>query len=328
MSILSKPYFYDEAEAFKKLESVIWPNGPVCPKCGGKERIYDLKGVRSKPSKKNPKGLERHGLKKCGHCRKQFTARVGTVFESSHVPLHKWLQAVFLMCSSKKGISSHQLHRTLEVKYQTAWFMTHRIRAAMSSGEFLPPMGGAGKVVEIDETMQGKLEESPKRLTHKHGSAFRNIVLTLVERGGEARSFHVSGQTIAELMPIIKANIDRESHIMTDAAIWYKNMNNDGEWASHNRVDHSAGEYVRYQPDLTAHSNSVEGYYSVFKRGMKGTYQHCKERHLHRYLAEFDFRYSNRVARGVSDEQRTDKALRGIIGKRLTYQQTDKVIDN
>lgn len=154
MSVLAQPHFSDEAAAFVKLESVIWPEGPVCPHCGGKERIYTLKGVRSKPSKVHPKGIERHGLKKCGHCRKQFTARVGTVFESSHIPLHKWLQATHLLCSSKKGISSHQLHRILQIKYESAWFMSHRLREAMRTGPLAPPMGGAGQIVEVDDRVK------------------------------------------------------------------------------------------------------------------------------------------------------------------------------
>lgn len=315
MSILSKPYFYDEAEAFKKLESVIWPKGPVCPKCGGKERIYKLEGVRSKPSKKNPKGLERHGLKKCGHCRKQFTVRVGTVFESSHVPLHKWLQAVFLMCSSKKGISSHQLHRTLEVKYQTAWFMTHRIREAMRHGSLAPPMGGDGGVVESDETYIGenkKYRQFPKLRGFQH----KHTVLTLVDRDGEARSFHVDRTDARSILPIVEDNIAKEATIVTDEARHYKGLKHTHD-GKHETVNHKAGEYVRGP----IHTNTVEGYFSIFKRGMKGVYQHCSEKHLHRYLAEYDFRYSNRIAKGVDDAKRTEKALKAIVGKRLTYQQ-------
>ncbi len=315
-SLLSQKHLQDEDAAYAWVESHVWPDGPTCPKCGEKERVSKMKGKST-----------RKGAYKCYACRKPFIVKVGTIFEDSKVKMHLWLQAFYLICGSKKGISSNQLHRTLGVTLKTAWFMSHRIREAMRVGSLLSPMGGEGKVVEIDETMQGKLEEAPKRLTSKHGSAFRNIVLTLVERGGEARSFKVDGQTIAEIMPIIKSNIDRESHIMTDAASWYKNMNKDGEWASHNRVDHSAGEYVRYQLGDIAHSNTVEGYYSIFKRGMKGTYQHCKERHLHRYLAEFDFRYSNRVARGIDDEKRSVEAIKGVVGKRLTYRTPDREVE-
>ena len=323
MSILTKKYFHDEAAAFAKLESIIWPNGPVCPHCGADKRIYELNGVRSKSSKKNPKGIERHGLKKCGACRKQFTVRIGTIFEDSHLPLHKWLQAVHLMCSSKKGISSHQLHRTLEIKYQSAWFMSHRIREAMRSGGF-SPMGGEGQTVEVDETIYGRADTHPKGRKSKIGgkgritnSAHKNVIVSLVQRGGGVRSFHVAGSTVAEVVPIVNKNVRKETFIMTDSAMLYKKQL--GNFASHDRVDHSIAEYVRYEPTKTVHTNSVEGYFSLFKRGMRGVYQHCGEKHLHRYLAEFDFRYSNRSALGTEDEKRADRALAGAKGKRLTY---------
>ena len=306
MSVLNQAHFHDETAAFAKLESLIWPHGPVCPHCGGKERIYTLKGVRSKPSKVHPKGVERPGLKKCGHCRKQFTVRVGTVFESSHIPLHKWFQAVHLMCSSKKGISSHQLHRVLEIKYQSAWFMSHRIREAMRSGG-LGPMGGGGKIVEIDETFIGK-----KTKVKRGGSHHKHAVLTLVSRDGEARSFHVDRANTENIMPIVRANLAAEAKVVTDDAGHYRNL--DKEYL-HAFVNHSAGQYGRGE----IHTNTIEGYYSIFKRGMRGIYQHCSEKHLHRYLAEFDFRYSNRIAKGIDDQERTQKALAGIKGKRLTY---------
>ncbi len=325
MSVLNAAHFHDEAAAFAKLESIVWPNGPVCPHCGADKRVYELKGVRTKPSKTNPEGVERFGLKKCGACRKQFTVRVGTVFESSHIPLHLWLQAVHLMCSSKKGISSHQLHRVLEIKYQSAWFMSHRIREAMRSGSLTPPMGGEGGVVEVDETIYGRASTHPKgrrntdpkrKLTN---SAHKNVILSLVERGGTVRSYHVAGSTVGEVIPIVNANVRKETFMMTDSAQLYKRQLSN--FASHDRVDHSANEYVRYVEGApTIHTNTVEGYFSLFKRGMRGVYQHCKEKHLHRYLAEFDFRYSNRIALGVDDAERAEKALRGIKGKRLKYQ--------
>lgn len=312
MSVLNQAHFHDETAAFEKLESLIWPLGPVCPHCGGKDRIYKLQGVRTKPSKKHPKGVERPGLKKCGHCRKQFTVRVGTVFESSHIPLHKWFQAAHLLCSSKKGISSHQLHRVLEVTYEAAWFMSHRIREAMRSGD-LSPMGGGGTIVEVDETYIGY---KGKKQTRK-GYAHRNAVLTLVSREGEARSFHIDESNQQNILPIIRQNLAQEAKVITDDAGYYRNL--DKEFL-HAFVNHSAGQYGRGE----IHTNTIEGYFSIFKRGMKGVYQHCFDKHLHRYLAEFDFRYSNRAKLGVDDTSRTLKALIGIKGKRLTYKSCDK----
>lgn len=319
MSVLNAPHFHDEAAAFAKLESVLWPRGPVCPKCGNTERIYVLDGVRSKPSKKNPEGLVRHGLKKCGKCRQQFTVRVGTVFESSHIPLHKWFQAVHLLCCSKKGISSHQLHRVLEITYEAAWFMSHRIREAMRSGS-LAPMGGAGSsgVVEADETFIGRRKGVPVR----RGGAHKNVVLGLVERGGEVRTVHIDNTKADTILPIVNENIAKEAHVMTDdGATYYKKL---GDFAGHDAVNHSAEEYVRHEdgkPVIT--TNTIEGYFSIFKRGMKGVYQHCSEKHLHRYLVEFDFRYNNRSALGVEDCERTVNAIKGVAGKRLTYRSPD-----
>ena len=325
MSILNAKHFHDEEAAFAELESILWPNGPVCPHCGSLDRIYVLKGVRSKPSKKHPKGVERFGLKKCGHCSKQFTVRVGTVFEDSHAPLHKWFQAIHLLASSKKGISSHQLHRTLEVQYNTAWFMSHRIREAMRVGGLLPPMGGDGSVVEVDETIYGRADTHPKGRKRPNksirNSAHKNVILSLVERGGSVRSYHVSGSTVAEVVPVVKENVARETAIMTDKAQLYRDHLH--SFASHDRVDHSKDEYVREEEGKPLiHTNTVEGYFSVFKRGMRGTYQHCAEKHLHRYLAEFDFRYNRRTAHGVSDVARAGAILDGVVGKRLTYETT------
>ena len=304
-SVFKEPYLQDEAAAFEALEAIVWRDGPVCPHCGCMGRIASLKGVKDK------KGRERLGLKKCYDCRKQFTVRKGTLFEDSPIPLHVWFQAAYLMCSSKKGISSNQLHRTLGVTVQTAWFMTHRLREAMRSGD-LPPMGGLGSIVEVDETFIGRVEGVPKQ---RSGSAHKNVVLTLVGRGGSARSFHIASTSRADVEGIMRANIRKESRLMTDEGRHYKAIGR--EFASHESVDHSAHEYGRG----VVHTNTVEGFYSVFKRGMKGVYQHCSEKHLHRYLAEFDFRYSNRVKLGVSDMARTELALAGIKGKRLTYRQ-------
>lgn len=300
MSVLSKPYFHDEAAAFTHLESLLWPEGPTCPHCGNADgkRITRFEGKAT-----------RMGLHKCNECRKQFTVKVGTVFESAHIPLHKMLQAVYLLSASKKGCSAHQLHRILQITYKSAWFLAHRIREAMRTGG-LGPMGGGGQIVEVDETVIGRLEGVPKQTA---GYAHKNIVLTLVERGGSARSFHIDSTSVADVVPLVRKNIRRETRLMTDEARHYVGVGK--EFAEHGAVMHSKFEFGR--GDI--HTNTVEGYYSIFKRGMKGVYQHCSEKHLHRYLAEFDFRYSNRVALGVSDEMRAGRALKGISGKRLTY---------
>jgi transposase-like protein len=299
-SVLSDKHFHDEKAAYAFVEARLWPQGPICPHCGGVERISKMGGKST-----------RIGAYKCYQCRKPFTVKVGTIFESSHIPLRHWLQAIFLMSSSKKGISSNQLHRTLGCTLKTAWFLSHRIREAMRvNGLMMPPMGSGGGTVEADETFFGRLDGQRKG---KAGFAHKNIVLTLVERGGSARSFHVDGTRVMDLKPVIQQNLSREANLMTDELKSYNEIGR--ELASHETVAHSKGEYVRGE----AHTNTVEGYFSVFKRGMKGTYQHCKEKHLHRYLSEFDFRYSNRAALGVDDVARAEKALRGVRGKRLTY---------
>jgi transposase-like protein len=311
-SVLQEDYFQNEDAAFDRLEAIVWPNGPVCPHCknnGDLGRIGALAGVKDK------KGRVRHGLKKCYACRKQFTVRKGTVFEDSPIPLTLWFQAAYLMCSSKKGVSSNQLHRTLGVTLQTAWFMSHRLREAMRTGG-LAPMGGEGPIVEIDESYIGRKQNVPKA---RGGGQHKNAILTLVERGGMARSFHVDRANKATILPIVKENIDRESRVMTDEAMMYTHLGD--HFAGHGAVEHSRKEYgyTDHRTGTKINTNTVEGYYSVFKRGMKGIYQHCSEKHLHRYLAEFDFRYNNRVKLGVNDGARTEQALRGIVGKRPMY---------
>ncbi len=304
MSVLSKPYFHDEAAAFEHLESVLWSDGPVCPHCGSVSgKHYDLCKTRV-------------GLRKCSDCRKQFTVKVGTVFESAHIPLNKMLQAVYLMSASKKGVSAHQVHRTLEITYKSAWFLCHRIREAMRDGS-LAPTGGEGSIVEVDETFIGRKEGVEKA---KAGYGHKNAVLSLVERGGSVRSFHVDSVRKDDVLPIVRANIVREARVMTDEAVQYAKLGDD--FARHDAVDHGRGEYgyTERQTGVKINTNTVEGYYSIFKRGMKGVYQHCAEKHLHRYVAEFDFRYNNRSALGVEDGERAVRALDGIKGKRLTYQ--------
>jgi transposase-like protein len=300
-SNLTPAVFHDEDAALAHVEAALWPDGPVCPRCGATDRIYTLKGKST-----------RRGVRKCGHCLKPFTVMIGTVFERSHIPLHKWLQALYLLCSSKKGISSHQLHRTLNISYKAAWFMAHRIREAMRDGS-LGPLGGFGYAVEADETFIGRKEgvEKPKGgFSHKHA------VLALVERNGKVRSVHLDALTSDEVGRVVRENLDRESWLMTDEAKHYRKVGED--FAGHSRVHHALGEYVDRE-DATIHTNTVEGYFGLFKRGMKGVYQHCAEKHLHRYLAEFDFRYNHRVALGIGDGERAARALEGVKGKRLTY---------
>lgn len=325
MSLLNRKYFQNEKAAFQHLESLLWADGVVCPHCGSVDQAGKIEGQRTKASKKNPEGVERHGLWKCyaKECRMQFTVRVGTVFESAHIPLHKMLQAVYLMSASKKGCSAHQMHRTLEITYKSAWFLCHRIREAMRDGT-LAPMGGAGGVVEADETYIGRIKGMPKG---RRGGYHKNMVLTLVERGGSARSFHVDGRAISDIMPIVRTNVRRETVINTDEAKYYYDVKR--EFAGHDTVNHSAEEYARYtsNPEYVISTNTVEGYYSIFKKGMKGVYQHCAEKHLHRYLSEFDFRYSNRVKLGVDDETRSERALKGIVGKRLTYKGPSEAVN-
>jgi transposase-like protein len=334
MSILAKAYFHNEKAAFLHLEKLLWKGGVVCPHCGSVDSAGRLEGVKGKATQTKSAKV-RLGLWKCyeAKCRKQFTVRVGTVFEHCRIPLHKCLQAVHLIASSKKGISSHQLHRILEIQYKSAWFLAHRIREAMRDGK-LSPMGGSGKVVEADESYIGRLQGQKKN--PRGGTAHKNVVLTLVERGGSARSFHIDSTSIADIAPILQANLRKESGLMTDEARHYMEIGRD--FASHDAVNHSEDQYVRYWNEVTDKkrpdgkpvvettvitTNTVEGYYSIFKRGMKGIYQHCSEKHLHRYLSEFDFRYSNRIALGVDDQDRAEKAIRGATGKRLTYRAAD-----
>ena len=307
----------DEAAAYAYVEARIWQNGRFCPHCGVVGKSSPLKGKST-----------RIGVYKCYACRKPFTIKVGTIFEDSHVPMHLWLQAIVMMCSSKKGISSNQLHRTLGVTLRTAWHMSHRIRLAMDPGNSGGPLGGEGKTLEIDETFAGYKAAGPTWEFHnergwrrKGGWGDRIPVLTLVERGGRARSIKMDNVRARELRAAILANADTKSALMTDELIAYRNIGK--RFASHESVNHSAEEYARKAEDgRTITTNTVEGFFSIFKRGMVGVYQHCDERHLHRYLAEFDFRYSNRAKLGVDDAARTERAVLGAVGKRLTYRTT------
>jgi transposase-like protein len=308
---LTAAHFRDDAAGRKLIEAVRWPDGPVCSHCGTVGHAYPIKKA---------------GWYRCAEkeCRKDFTVTTGTVMERSHIPLHKWLTAFYLLNSSKKGISAHQLHRTLGIRYQSAWFMCHRIREAMRSGGLMPPIGGTGKVVEADETYFGTINKDElmpptpgKQRGKKRGirrSAYR-AVLALVERGDQARTFHVAQADQNTVSHIMAANINRETRIHTDESHLY----NIAPWqfSKHETIKHSAKEYAR--GDVT--TNTVEGYFSIFKRGMKGIYQHCGEKHLHRYLAEYDHRYNHRAALGYNDTDRTIAAIKGVGGKRLTYRQ-------
>lgn len=309
---LTNPVYQDANKAREHLEAIQWPNGPVCPHCGNFDggRITKLKGKSTRP-----------GVYKCNECAKPFSVTVGTVFERSKIPLNKWVLATHLMAASKKGMSAHQLHRMLGVTYKTAWFMAHRIREAMkedvaSSG----PIGGEGKTVEADETYFGKREDqsmSPQRkgrpyLKRKPGNR-KMTVVALVERQGRARMFHVKDATKATVQHILFTNAPRTSTLYTDESRLYTETGK--EYAIHETVNHSAKEYARG----IVHTNTIENVFSVFKRGMTGVYQHCAEKHLHRYLAEFDFRYNRRTALKISDQERHDMLLEAIRGKRLTY---------
>lgn len=308
-SIISASHFHNENAAYAFVESRIWPNGPVCPHCACVERISKMRGKST-----------RAGVYKCYDCRRPFTVKVGTIFESSHVPLRLWLQAIFLIASSKKGISSNQLHRTLGVTLKTAWFMGHRIREAMRVSA-PAAFGEGGGTVEVDETFIGQ-DQVRKRQGFKksRGYQHKQKVLSLVDRSsGQARSTVVEDTRMSTVVPILKENIAREAHVITDEASQYMHLHHG--FASHKSVNHSAGEYVSAK-NAHIHTNTIEGYFSIFKRGMKGVYQHCAHNHLNRYLAEFDFRYSNRVARGFDDSARAEKLLAGVLGKRLTYQTT------
>ncbi len=311
MTNITAPRFTDADAAREHLEALHWPDGPVCPHCGSvnAKRLPDQRG---KPSKAHPEGAIRKGLVQCNGCRQQFTVTVGTVFADSKVPLNKWLLATHLMVSSKKGISSHQLSRMLGVTYKTGWFMAHRIREAMIPGDN-GPMGSDGGTVEVDETFIGRVPGESRMAIHN-----MNKVVSLIDRAtGRATSVVFTGHfSVASIAPILAQHTSPNAHLMTDGAHFYKGAGK--AYASHQFVDHTRGEYVR-KGDATIHTNTIEGFFGIFKRGMRGVYQHCGSQHLQRYLVEFDFRYSNRIALGVNDDERRDLALRGIVGKRLTY---------
>jgi transposase-like protein len=326
--LLKNPIFLDETAARDWLEARVWANGQICPHCGNadQDKITKLEGKAHRP-----------GVYQCNEteCRQQFTVTVNTVFERSKIPLTKWLAALFLMTASKKGISAHQVHRMLGISYKSTWFLMHRLREAMRVGGLVPPMGEDGGAVEVDETYFGRLKGVTKK---RAGAGHKNTVLSLLDREtGHVRSFHVATATVDDVAPIVRANVSKEAHLMTDQAKIYKKLG--AEFAKHDTVNHQEDQYVRYWNEVTDKkrpdgkpvvettvitTNTIESYFSVFKRGMRGTYQHCAEKHLHRYLAEFDFRHNNRVALGVDDTARADQLAKGIVGKRLTYRRPNQ----
>lgn len=298
---MNEPRFIDENAAREYLEAIRWPDGPVCPHCGGTERNVKLQGESHRP-----------GLLFCGDCRTQFTVTVGTVFERSKVPLNKWIYATHLMCASKKGISAKQIERMLDVTYKTAWFMAHRIREAMTSEGGI--LGGNGGPVEVDETYWGN---TGKQRKGARGYAHKMKVVSLVEREGSKRSFHVTSVNAATLRPILTKQIAPKAHLMTDEASAYTKIGR--EFAAHSVVNHGQGEYSRG----IASTNTVESSFAILKRGLYGTFHHVSEEHLQRYANEFDFRWNYREKKGYTDAERAAVALKGISGKRLTYRRID-----
>lgn len=304
---LTDPIFTDETKAREHLEAIRWPDGkPVCVHCGGVDRVYRLQGKAHRP-----------GLFHCNDCDGQFTVTTGGVMESSHVPLNKWVLAFRLMASSKKGISAHQLHRTISVTYKTAWFMAHRIREAMRPVD-PEKLGGEGEIIESDETYWGPKDRDTdpryrNRRRGKPGKGGKQAIMTLVQRRGGSRSVVMERLATRDVFKVLRDNADTMSRLMTD-----EGTSHNWEFAKHEKVKHGAKEYAR--GDVS--TNTVEGFFGVFKRGMRGTYQHCGEQHLQRYLHEFDFRYSNRIALGIDDAERALRAIKGAEDKRLTYQGT------
>lgn len=319
MTTLTDPIFHDEDAARDHLESLRWPNGPVCPHCGAVENITELAGRSHRP-----------GLYQCNGCREHFTVQVGTVMEASHLPLRKWVLAFHLMAASKKGVSAHQLHRQLGITYKTAWFLAHRIREAMN-GSGAGPIGGEGKVVEADEMYHGKKETQvplsrgrvPKYT--KGGTAGvgqKRTVVALVERGGEARAVAMTGKpvTAKNVRDVLVKHADRKSVLHTDESTLYPAIG--PEFAKHETVHHASGEYARGKGAEQVTTNNVEGFFGVFKRGFTGIYQHCGEQHFQRYLDEYTFRYNYRIKLGYDDTARAHFAIKGAEGKRLTYRGT------
>ncbi|MBT6393070.1 MAG: IS1595 family transposase [Nitrospinaceae bacterium] len=296
------PYFSDEAKAIEFIESLMWPDGAVCPHCEGRERLSRIKA--------NPEKRVRHGLWKCGPCRKQFTVKIGTIFEGSNIPMTKWLMAIYMMCTAKKGVSASQIERSLGISYKAAWFLCHRIREAMKRDPMRGLLGGDGGIVEIDETYVGGKARN-NRHKNKKTAGQKAIVMTLIDREGEARTFMVPNTKKATLQTIARPVVSGSAHIVTDEHLGYHGI--DKHFASHHTVDHSK-TYVRA---LIFHTNFAESYHSLLKRAIIGTHHHVSQKHLPRYLREREFHWNLRSA---SDGERTVEAIKGAAGKRLMYQ--------
>jgi hypothetical protein len=316
--VLSDPRFFSEEAAFEYVERQLWPEGPTCPHCGALAEKIGRLDRRSKPSRKNPQGVPVIGLRKCYACRETFTVRKGTIFEDSHLPLRMWLQAIHLLCASKKGLSTRQLQRMLNCGMKTAWHLGHRIRKIMEPAETSGPLGGEGRTIEADVTYVGR---RPMTKVRHGGAAHMNPVFSLVERDGSARSTHVPNIRAHNLGAVLDNHASAKSTLMTDEAKMFIELG--WNFRSHQTVNHSKDEYVRREGTRLITTNAVEGFFSIMKRGVYGVYQHVSEAHLHRYLAEFDFRYSNREKLGVNDVARADHALAGAKGRRLTYETTN-----
>jgi transposase-like protein len=305
MCDLSRPEFHDADKAREWLEARLWKNGRPCPHCGAVDQSTLMKGKSHRP-----------GLYQCNACREPFTVTVGTLYERSKIPLNKWLAATHLMMASKKGISALQVGRMLGVSKKTAWFLCHRIRESLRDTHLAEPLGGKDKIVEADETYVGGKEKNKHASARKHpggGVKGKEAVVALVERKGRVRSEHVPAVTAKTLKPILEAQINHDSYLMTDENMVYRRIGDLFE--GHEVVQHGIKEYVRGD----AHTNTVEGYFSILKRGIFGTFHHVSQEHLKRYLGEFDFRYNERAAFGITDAARMEKSISGIVGKRLTY---------
>jgi transposase-like protein len=300
------PIFQDETKAREALEAVLWPHGPICRHCGNSDpdRIGTMKGKSARP-----------GLLYCNECKSEFTVTVGTVFERSKVPLTKWWMAAHMLNQGKNGCSAHEIHRNIGVSYKTAWFMVHRLREAMS--DLAPtPMGGEGSAIQSDETYYGNTSKRAKG--YRKGHSQKAAIVALVDPGKHTRAFHMkSGSNSVDIREVLVTNVDRKSTLVTDESALYTRVGK--EFAGHEKMNHTGREYVNPRGFTT---NNVENFFLQFKRGMRGTYIHCGEQHVQRYLNEFAFRYNNRSGLGVTDGERTARTMQGIEGKRLTYRPT------